>query len=321
MINSVATQGLVIREPWIAHLCAGRKTWEMRTKATYKRGPIALIKAGSGLIVATATIADVLSPLDPATMPLHFDKHRIPPEIWRMANYSWFTPWVLTDIRSLARPIRYTHPSGAVTWVNLEASAIHEIAAQLGSAEASGRLAPGNTPTSPLDVRTNTEPRANGRISSARSGAFTNPLATGAAGPPKSSAGLPSDQVTARHRFLAKRALNAMSRVSGGINFHDDTSITVTRRGSKVYVQATWDDATEVSGDRLRRAMDLIGTIAALAVSICMFAFFIHFTIGVFSGSVSALVAFWWLVPMAIATVIVALCGQGHLLDDMLGKN
>jgi hypothetical protein len=31
----------------------------------------------------------------------------------------WNTAWILADVRRLAKPIRYDHPSGAVTWVNL----------------------------------------------------------------------------------------------------------------------------------------------------------------------------------------------------------
>ena len=51
-------KGLVIRSPWIDHILAGKKTWEMRTRATSTRGRIALIKAGSGLIYGTAELVE-----------------------------------------------------------------------------------------------------------------------------------------------------------------------------------------------------------------------------------------------------------------------
>jgi hypothetical protein len=41
--NSMPTRGLVIAEPWISQILAGRKTWEMRASATNIRGRIGLI--------------------------------------------------------------------------------------------------------------------------------------------------------------------------------------------------------------------------------------------------------------------------------------
>jgi hypothetical protein len=35
---------------------------------------------------------------------------------------NWLTPWVLVDAKRLAAPVPYSHPSGAVTWVDLETS-------------------------------------------------------------------------------------------------------------------------------------------------------------------------------------------------------
>ena len=57
-------KGLVIRSPWIDHILAGKKTWEMRTRATSIRGRIALIKAGSGLIYGTAELVECKTSLD-----------------------------------------------------------------------------------------------------------------------------------------------------------------------------------------------------------------------------------------------------------------
>lgn len=126
------TQGLVIDEPWIGYILAGRKTWEMRSRATTKRGPIALIRKGSGLVVATATLVDSRPALTAATMPAYRDKHQISQAVTQHPDYKWFVPWVLADIRPLACPVRYKHPAGAVTFVNLEPSIIDEITRQHG---------------------------------------------------------------------------------------------------------------------------------------------------------------------------------------------
>lgn len=112
-------QALIIDEPWIGHLIAGRKTWEMRSRPTTKRGRIALVRKGSGAVVATATIIDCLPPLSAADMPVHFARHRVPQDMVEREGYRWFTPWVLADVRPLAQPLPYRHPSGAVTWVDL----------------------------------------------------------------------------------------------------------------------------------------------------------------------------------------------------------
>lgn len=113
-------KALVIRSPWIELILSGQKTWEMRSRATRIRGPIALIKAGSGLVVGTAEISDCLPALNEAEMRAHQQHHRIPEseQASAMAN-RWTTPWVLSKVHALKDPVPYQHPSGAVTWVEL----------------------------------------------------------------------------------------------------------------------------------------------------------------------------------------------------------
>lgn len=113
------TQALIIDEPWIGHILAGRKDWEMRSRPTTKRGPIALVRKGSGQVVATARLVDCLPPLSAADMAAHADRHRIPAAMIGQEGYRWFTPWVLADVQILSMPVPYRHPSGAVTWVDL----------------------------------------------------------------------------------------------------------------------------------------------------------------------------------------------------------
>lgn len=127
-------RGLVIREPWIGKIVAGTKIWEMRSKPTRTRGPLALIRAGSGLVVGTAELVDSLPPLTEADYFSHIDKHAIP-ETMRTAVFAsgWVYPWVLADVRSLPAPVPYHHRSGAVTFVRLDGEVDRKIAEQMDS--------------------------------------------------------------------------------------------------------------------------------------------------------------------------------------------
>jgi len=49
-------KGLLINSPWIEMILEGKKTWEIRGANTKLRGPIALIKSGSGKVVGTCAI-------------------------------------------------------------------------------------------------------------------------------------------------------------------------------------------------------------------------------------------------------------------------
>lgn len=113
-------KGLLIRTPWIDMILAGTKTWEMRSGQTHIRGRIALIRAGSGLIVGSAELVDSLPALSLEQMRTTQGLHGIPDsQIAGAFNAGWITPWVLRDVRALATPKPYRHKSGAVTWIEL----------------------------------------------------------------------------------------------------------------------------------------------------------------------------------------------------------
>jgi len=121
-MRSIQT-GLVIDEPWITKIIRGEKTWEMRSKPTTKRGRIALIKKGSGLIVGLATITGALGPFTDDEITTNFEHHRVPTHVidkWRFA-------WVLKDVLHLATPVPYVHNKGAVIWVNLDSAANSQV--------------------------------------------------------------------------------------------------------------------------------------------------------------------------------------------------
>lgn len=92
--------GLIIREPWISKILAGRKVWEIRSRPTNIRGRVKLIRGGSGLVVGTVEVIDCI----------------------QLTKRKCFA-WVLRNPVRFIRPQRYRHPNGAVIWVNLSKSA------------------------------------------------------------------------------------------------------------------------------------------------------------------------------------------------------
>ena len=120
-------KGLIIDEPWISLILQGKKTWEMRKTACHQRGPVALIRKGSGQIVGTADIVDSLPAVEtPAAYAEAEAFHAIPPASQsRALADGWRTPWVLRHARPLAAPVPYRHPNGAVIWVNLDPCSAH----------------------------------------------------------------------------------------------------------------------------------------------------------------------------------------------------
>lgn len=119
-----------IREPWIDMILNGVKTWEVRTKFTKKIGPVALIRAGSGTVVATAILSEVIE-LTP----------KIAYENSELMGFGKITrtdaddlegeyAWVLKDLTVFKKPVPYKHPSGAVTWVTLDEPTTENVIAE-----------------------------------------------------------------------------------------------------------------------------------------------------------------------------------------------
>jgi hypothetical protein len=115
-------KGLIIDEPWITEVLAGRKVWEMRKTACRLRGRIALIRKGSGQVVGTAEVVDTLPPIE--TLDAYAaaeDRHCIPPHRQSAAfTDGWRHPWILSKAQALSTPVPYSHPRGAVIWVTLD---------------------------------------------------------------------------------------------------------------------------------------------------------------------------------------------------------
>jgi ASCH domain-containing protein len=125
-------RGLIIADPWISYILDGKKTWEMRSGPTNVRGAFALIRKETGAICGVATLAGVGWALPASQMLETCHLHQIPAQMIRSGMaVKWNIPWILTDVRRLETPVRYDHPSGAVTWVDLADDVSQEIAAQL----------------------------------------------------------------------------------------------------------------------------------------------------------------------------------------------
>jgi hypothetical protein len=117
-------RGLLIKKVWLDRILAGTKTWEIRSQRTTRRGPISLIQSGSGTVVGTTEIVDVVGPLtleelQQAAPQAGFLATRLP--------YAKTYAWVLKDAKRLPEPVPYEHPTGAVIWVRLAESVVQQI--------------------------------------------------------------------------------------------------------------------------------------------------------------------------------------------------
>lgn len=111
--------GLVIRSPWVDMILARKKTWEIRGEKTNIRGTIALIRGGSGLIVGTCELVDVVGPLTLRQIQKKARKTGEAASQWRYKPYERTYAWVLRRARRFRVPRPYKHPPGAVVWVKL----------------------------------------------------------------------------------------------------------------------------------------------------------------------------------------------------------
>ena len=125
-------KALIVDEPWISAILKGEKTWEMRKRNCKLRGPIALIRKGSGQVVGTANVVNCRPPITTLSDYAAAEPyHRIPYAQQKQAFATgWRTPWELANARPLQKQVPYRHRSGAVTWVKLEPDVAAKVQAQ-----------------------------------------------------------------------------------------------------------------------------------------------------------------------------------------------
>lgn len=74
-------RALTVRSKWLDQILDGKKTWELRTKNTQIRGRIALIRAGSGVVEATAELVECLPALGHENFSQTRGFHGVPEEL------------------------------------------------------------------------------------------------------------------------------------------------------------------------------------------------------------------------------------------------
>lgn len=114
-------KGLISKSPHIQNILSGKKIWEIRGSNTKIRGEIALIKSGSGTVVGTCHLVDVIGPIDIDYLERNIDKHCVSLEQFDQVfgGYKKIYVWVLSNAIEFLEPIEYIHPKGAIIWVNI----------------------------------------------------------------------------------------------------------------------------------------------------------------------------------------------------------
>lgn len=122
-------RALMVREPYVSMLLTNRKRWELRGVPTNIRGRIGLIRSGSGLVVGECTIVDCIGPVDFETLisspnittheRLEISTGGKAPYTEKAAGSSKTYAWVIEKPIVYKHALRYKHPSGAITFVDL----------------------------------------------------------------------------------------------------------------------------------------------------------------------------------------------------------
>ena len=110
--------GLIIKSPWIDMVLEGTKMWEIRGTNTKIRGPVALIKSGSGKIYGEATIIDSKE-LTLEDYQTSSEFHCVESKDSVQLPYKKTYAWVFEKPKIYKEPLPYKHPTGAVIWVKL----------------------------------------------------------------------------------------------------------------------------------------------------------------------------------------------------------
>jgi hypothetical protein len=117
-----------------------KKIWEIRGRSTHIRGPILIIKSGTGQVFGTADLVRVLGPLELEDLVDASELPRQEREEFRRSGlpYPKTYAYVFSNPRRFNRPIPYRHPSGAVTWVRLpdvDLGAVRDASSPHGASE------------------------------------------------------------------------------------------------------------------------------------------------------------------------------------------
>jgi hypothetical protein len=110
---------LFVREPFAERIISGRKTWEIRTRPTTRRGRIAIMSQRG--LVGTVELYDVEGPLSAADLISHVAKHRAPLRLLHTyAAGRALYAWSLREPARLDAPIVLRRGRGPVVWFRLK---------------------------------------------------------------------------------------------------------------------------------------------------------------------------------------------------------
>jgi hypothetical protein len=115
------SRALIVLPSPLEKILRGTKTWEIRSRATTVRGPVALIESGSGTVVGTCNIVGCIGPLSREECRRNARRAGFPRgDAPQTGSYAW----VVKDARRIRAPVVYRHPRGAITWVRLTPAVI-----------------------------------------------------------------------------------------------------------------------------------------------------------------------------------------------------
>jgi hypothetical protein len=138
--EEVGPRGLIVRDPFASQILDGDKVWEIRGRPTQIRGPVVIVKSGTGRAFGTVNLVRVLGPLE-------LDDLVNAPELPKSEReevrrnglpYPNTYAYILSNPKRFERPIPYRHRSGAVTWVrlpDLDLEAVRYAASPLGGSQ------------------------------------------------------------------------------------------------------------------------------------------------------------------------------------------
>jgi hypothetical protein len=138
--EEVGPRGLIVRDPFASQILDGDKVWEIRGRPTQIRGPVVIVKSGTGRAFGTINLVRVLGPLELDDL-VNAPELPISEREEVMRNglpYPNTYAYVLSNPKWFERPIPYRHPSGAVTWVrlpDLDLEAVRYAASRLGGSQ------------------------------------------------------------------------------------------------------------------------------------------------------------------------------------------
>jgi len=135
--EDVGPRGLIIQDPYASQILNGQKIWEIRGRPTQIRGPVVIVKSGTGRAYGTANLVRVLGPLEIEDLEraLELPKGEREEITNEGLPYPKTYAYVFTSPKWFENPIPYRHANGAVTWVrlpDLDLKAVRYAASPLG---------------------------------------------------------------------------------------------------------------------------------------------------------------------------------------------